>query len=839
MKTYNHMYTTTESFRNYLDYIGLDCSARLLVRIHTTIHTAETARGLVREVASLLPNAVLIGCSTAQIICEGSILSGCLISITETESCTLQLQSFPCVADGGAETDAAALAGAVTEGFGTSAAGQMVLFFPLTYHKIAKFINQASRQLPGIRMIGGTAYVGDEAYQNAESTAFVIAGTGVYHDRMAAVLISAPGLSLYGNSVCGVENVGSDYEVTKVHAHYLDEIEQESAAAWYEEQLGRDELQNNPQLVGIFPLITEQGNRWVAYNVVYESGEARTDDLEHPGSRIRAFTEIDEGSRFSLGYFDPGKIVQELDTVYADLQERPVEVLFAYDCLSRMWMLHDCAKWEIGQFGATNMSGAMLAGEISNVGGRNIYANSTFVLAGLSEHPEPRILLKGRSLKDISALQHDNLQMIDYLLKRGKEQLGRRVAQQQAKMQKALFFHAGLGIGNQEKYLLEREKLRLDKIALFALENERLVKLFMGHTAFFKTLRSAYEDTDRLLGSTDFILYSYNDCSLLVAAGSQVTDDAFLDKMKALQEFLTNLRYNEVSFQYSCAVVMHEDEPLQKAETALRFGERDKVPFVVYSEPSETGESAREEMQMLQVLRDALMQDRVVPYFQAIMDNRVGRVGMYEALVRIVDKDGKVYYPGQFLSVAKEYNLYETLSNVMVKKVMQLFLRRGESVTINLNVQDIYERDMLRMIFIMLDEAEHPENFIFELVESEEVRDYEFIKQFADSIHQRGARIAIDDFGSGFSNLLHMVRLDSDIVKIDGAIVKDICTDPTCQEFVRMIGEWCRRRGKEVVAEYVENEEIQRKVEECGITYSQGYYFARPEPFSKVDAVST
>ncbi|MGN1102016.1 MAG: EAL domain-containing protein, partial [Huintestinicola sp.] len=55
-------------------------------------------------------------------------------------------------------------------------------------------------------------------------------------------------------------------------------------------------------------------------------------------------------------------------------------------------------------------------------------------------------------------------------------------------------------------------------------------------------------------------------------------------------------------------------------------------------------------------------------------------------------------------------------------------------------------------------------------VESEEVTDYQYIKEFADRIHEKNAKIAIDDFGSGFSNLMHIIRIDADFLKIDGEI---------------------------------------------------------------------
>ena len=207
---------------------------------------------------------------------------------------------------------------------------------------------------------------------------------------------------------------------------------------------------------------------------------------------------------------------------------------------------------------------------------------------------------------------------------------------------------------------------------------------------------------------------------------------------------------------------------------------------------------------------------------------------MYEALIRIRDAQGNLYYPGQFLSIAKEYDLYGALSVSMVKKVMSMFLHKNVKVTINLNIQDIYDEEMIEMIFHYLKLADYSENFVFELVESEEVKDYQYVEQFADSIHEHGAKIAIDDFGSGFSNLLHIIKINADILKIDGEIIKVICQDENCREFVTMINAWCKNKGKEVIAEFVENENIQQIMEKIGIAHSQGYYFAKPERWEDI-----
>lgn len=169
---------------------------------------------------------------------------------------------------------------------------------------------------------------------------------------------------------------------------------------------------------------------------------------------------------------------------------------------------------------------------------------------------------------------------------------------------------------------------------------------------------------------------------------------------------------------------------------------------------------------------------------------------------------------------------------------MEMFIDSDVKVTVNLNVRDIYDREMIKVIFKYLNKTAHPENFIFELVESEEVTDYQYIKEFADRIHEKNAKIAIDDFGSGFSNLMHIIRIDAEYLKIDGEIIRSICDDEKCMQFVGIITSWCSNQQKQVIAEFVENEKIQGIIEEMGIRYSQGYYFSKPQSWELADKQS-
>ncbi len=110
--------------------------------------------------------------------------------------------------------------------------------------------------------------------------------------------------------------------------------------------------------------------------------------------------------------------------------------------------------------------------------------------------------------------------------------------------------------------------------------------------------------------------------------------------------------------------------------------------------------------------------------------------------------------------------------------------------------------------------------------------EYETLLRFVNNIHKLGGKTSIDDFGSGYSNLLHIVNIPADFLKIDGAIIRECCKNKASEGLVQLISAWNRmsERDTRIVAEYVENEAIQNKLLRYHIDYSQGYLFSRPDP---------
>ena len=164
-------------------------------------------------------------------------------------------------------------------------------------------------------------------------------------------------------------------------------------------------------------------------------------------------------------------------------------------------------------------------------------------------------------------------------------------------------------------------------------------------------------------------------------------------------------------------------------------------------------ESIRKKYHMVNVINYAIAYDQVIPYFQGIYDNKEKKIHHYESLMRLHDENGKVYYPGEFLDVARRFgHLYDSLSLKMVSKVFELFKESEKtSVSINLGIRDIKNPELTEYIFDFMSTVKHPENFIFEILENEDIDEYDVMVAFVDRVHALGGKISIDDFGNASS----------------------------------------------------------------------------------------
>ncbi|WP_457596465.1 EAL domain-containing protein [Hydrogenimonas sp.] len=239
-------------------------------------------------------------------------------------------------------------------------------------------------------------------------------------------------------------------------------------------------------------------------------------------------------------------------------------------------------------------------------------------------------------------------------------------------------------------------------------------------------------------------------------------------------------------------------------------------------------------IQTYRTLKEALEEGRVFNAYQAIYDLKKSEVSHYEALIRIALPDGRILSPAAFIDFAKQTRLYPELSATVLENALRDAEKLGTAVSVNLSVVDILNEKFRESLFETLEGLPDPHRLIFEIIESENIDNYEQTAAFIRRVKSYGCRIAIDDFGSGYANFQHIAQLDADMLKIDGTLVKDIVTDPAIRAIVKNIAAIARELRMVTIAEFVSNDEILAAVGELGIDMAQGYRLHKPEPLEEI-----
>ena len=267
-----------------------------------------------------------------------------------------------------------------------------------------------------------------------------------------------------------------------------------------------------------------------------------------------------------------------------------------------------------------------------------------------------------------------------------------------------------------------------------------------------------------------------------------------------------------------------------QADIALKTAKKKHKHIMTYTDSQETQNQFASNIKWADRLKTAFSYDRVVPYFQPIYNNHTNEIDKYEALVRLIDEHGRPIAPFHFLDVAKKSHLYFQLTETMLNKTFAYFKDLPYSFSINLSESDLIDYSVNALIIEKLNNSDIGSRVIFEIVETENIEDYELVDHFINEVKQFGAKIAIDDFGAGFSNFKHISRLDIDFIKIDGSLIQHILDDSNSQAIVETIHAFASRLNIKTIAEFVNNQAKFDKVNEIGIDYTQGYFIGKPLP---------
>ncbi len=866
MFTWNYQYISKARLETSLRQMLLDPGkGDILVRIHTAIHLEDEAVELARFIKSIVPGAKIVGTSTSAIISWGKLaMNQCVISVSQMDGGRVRTAIIPTTdAETGLPITVDTLCGEAQCMVLQPMTKLMMVFVAGDYLDVQRMADKSNECQPGLQMVGGIVNVSEIGQQKDCRSGFVFDETGWSADGILMASLAGEDLECFSAYATGAQAIGGAYEINEAVGNCILKLGGVDAAEEYHTGIG-EVLRNRPEIAEMFPLVyadapdipvpirytesTTLAEMFPQDNPAFAGllGECGGLDIHEKKDFILTNHNVTVGRKLCRAFIYDRKIIADNHAMFGHIENfAKAQTIFGYSGVERSSIYSNCAKWELSVYENSNICGCVTRGEFVFSNGRNTLSDSAFAVTALGEEPATQEC-NPYAFSHTDSLAADNQALLNYLLEiesfmdRGAENGGGTDLRSFVRdCELKLLYSENEDIPNEAALMMDIKLKGYDRVCLINVPDTAGMKLVFDESAVQLTQRAFVGKCSEYAKRFYYHLYMLSDWQLAIAVPSYMDSLSSLQKnMEHLQRDLFEASEGRIAIVPTfCIINGCRAETLKAvyASAQLEMMSRNMQFYVCDASSFQSDEeSIRERYHMVNVINYAIAHDRIIPYYQGIHDNATETIHHYESLMRLEDENGNVYSPYRFLDVARSYGLlYDSVSAIMVRKVFERFRDvEGASVSINLGMRDIKNRDMMEYIYDFLAAAKHPEQFVFEILESEDVEAYDVLESFVDHIHRLGGKISIDDFGSGYSNLQHIVGIHSDYLKIDGSIVRRCCENREAELLITLIMGWKNLSAQKikVVAEFVENEEIQNMLVKYGVDYSQGYLFAKPTP---------
>ncbi|MEA3498146.1 MAG: EAL domain-containing protein [Campylobacterota bacterium] len=416
-----------------------------------------------------------------------------------------------------------------------------------------------------------------------------------------------------------------------------------------------------------------------------------------------------------------------------------------------------------------------------------------------------------------------------------KYNLELKVQEKTAQLKKRYYIDELTGLKNRYALLRDIKNFDANKLMLIDINKFSALNEVYGSNAGDDILKIISDKLSEILmdgcslyrvSADQFVFLSYNNhkrstCYEFI--------DTITDTLSGSNIFLT-LDEEKIEINLSATISIAKDIDnnylLECADTALHYAKNTNQPYVIYTKELEAKLNHQKRFNAIKLVKKALEDDMLVPFFQPIVKKEEV---VYECLVRIIDRNNQVISPYIFIEEIKNTPYYTQLTKVMIEKSFIFFSDKSNSFSINLSFEDISNIHLIDYIKNMLDEYKLHNSLILEILESESINNFNLVKGFINDMKSLGVRIAIDDFGSGYSNFSYLLELEPDYIKIDGSIIKNIAVDDKSYTIAKTIVNFSKELGIRTIGEFICDEDILKKAEELNIDGKQGYFLGEPK----------
>ncbi len=388
---------------------------------------------------------------------------------------------------------------------------------------------------------------------------------------------------------------------------------------------------------------------------------------------------------------------------------------------------------------------------------------------------------------------------------------------------------------------IRNDEIGVNSIAIIDINSFKEINDFFGHRIGDNILKSVAILIEEMIThvKNKVLLYKFSAdvyCLANIDLPKEIFEDIVVYTLGSIKSEIYREDQHEIDISATAGVTFSpKNNKLITADLALSAAKKENKDYVVFYDELDNFREYQNNMLWTKKLKNALDKDNIIVYFQPLVNNETLNVDKYECLVRMIDED-KVIAPFFFLEVSKKANQYRNITKIVIEKSFKEFENLDFEFSVNVSYEDIEDKNFIYFIKDRLKKYKVAHKVVWEILEDEGIKNYDVLFNFINEVKSLGCKVAIDDFGSGYSNFEHLLKMDVDYLKIDASLVKNVATSESSYKVVRTIIEFAKSLNLKTISEYVENKEIFDVVKELGSTYSQGYLFSAP--MSKPDVYS-
>lgn len=820
MHTYSTLVSADESLQAFLAQLPALRDRTYLVQV-----LSSQAEPIVAGYAALLsahfPDGEIIGHSTRHVIYDGKIHDeSTLISVSEFQH--TQLSSAKVELNNQPVQEAKQLA----EQLALQTHSKLVISFSQLHPSWESHIYNLFGEQCEVPVCGGLAITVDGREP------WLLQGDQIYHHTTVAVALHSDVLNVWRNAFSEWNAIGTPLRVTNSHGHVVYSINHEPALSVYQARLSDDRDLTLEQIQS-FPL--QRSNQQICLPT----------ELHADGS-IEFNQAIELGEEMRMCYNHPSLTLEQVRHDMHQLAQHNPESIFIYNCESRLNFIEGASEIQLfDRF--VSCCGSFCQGELYRHQQQKVLSHSMTYVALSEDANRPALVSDPMGEVPISPLFHLIRHSIDELNEQRVE-IETKLAKQTEKLINSYRIDKHTGLRNrvalQErlKSLEASEHIITLKLTSFHQVNEKY-----GYQVADELIHdlSEYfiERLQRKRGS-EFVknVYYIGPAEWAIVFRSNMRSELIKREFSRFVDHIEHINFEpyglpevdhlSVSIVGGIASVadfpdISGDELLLKAIDARRHGKERNTHFTNAKDFAVTKDAHQDRLELMGSVSRAILNQRIITFSQPIFAAHSREQVSQECLVRIED-EGEIIAPGRFLPIIEGTHLYTRLSRYMMESTLGYMAQREASFSINLSPQDMLSDKTLYLLEQAVRKLNDPRRLGIEVLESEQIKDFSRMQEVCSHFKKMGVRIIVDDFGSGYSNIDEILRLEPDIIKLDGSLIKTIDKDEKQRQITGQLVQLCQVLKAETVAEFVHNQAVCTIAEDLGVDYLQGFYLAEP-----------